>query len=71
MTEPLPADDEVLLTVAQAAAVLQVHERTVRRLIAAGQLPHVRLFSSRRIRRSTLHAWIAAREAATATLDRQ
>jgi excisionase family DNA binding protein len=39
-----------MLTVAETASFLQVSEKTIRRMIAAGQLPVVRIGRSIRIR---------------------
>ena len=53
-----------LLDLETAAARLAVSPRTVRRLIAAGDLPSVRILSARRIIASDLAAYIASRTAA-------
>ena len=52
----MPTDS--LLTLRTAAAALAVSKRTVRRLIAAGTLPHVRIGRVVRIRPEDLEAWI-------------
>lgn len=42
LTEVLPAGEHNMLTLEQAAERLAVHPRTVRRMIAAGELPAYR-----------------------------
>jgi excisionase family DNA binding protein len=49
---------EQLLTVAQVATILQMSIRSVRRMIADGRLPVVRLGRSVRVRRGALEAMI-------------
>jgi len=49
---------EQLLTVAQVATILQMSIRSVRRMIADGRLPIVRLGHSVRVRREALEAMI-------------
>lgn len=52
-----------LLTPAEVAQELQLEVGTVYRLIRRGALPHVDLgYRTKRIRRSVLDAYIAARE---------
>lgn len=53
-----------MLTVADAAAALHVSERTVRREIADGRLPAIRLRSLYRIRPEDLQSYLAAQPAA-------
>ena len=47
-----------LMTVAEAAQLLHVSERTVRRLISAGAVPALRVGSQIRIDRDELHRWL-------------
>lgn len=54
------AAEPLLLSVVDAAALLGVSRSTVNRLIAAGELPSVRLNGSRRIRRDALIAYVDA-----------
>tara|TARA_R110000868_G_scaffold330273_1_gene591215 strand:- start:4520 stop:4693 length:174 start_codon:yes stop_codon:yes gene_type:complete len=49
-----PKDPLQLSTISQAADLLQVNPRTIRRLIDAGKLPSVRVGRAIRIRRSDL-----------------
>jgi excisionase family DNA binding protein len=58
----------LLLTVSEAGILLAASEPIVRRLIAAGELPVVRIDSKMRLRRSDVEALIDRRlEAAEAT----
>jgi excisionase family DNA binding protein len=61
-----PDDTSDLLTVAEAMAELRCSESTVRRLIASGELPAVRLGTARlvRIPRAGLDALLERVEAA-------
>jgi excisionase family DNA binding protein len=51
---------EPLLTVAQAATILSVSERTVRRLIASGTIPGIWIGRSVRLRPRDIERWISA-----------
>ncbi|MDO8879990.1 MAG: helix-turn-helix domain-containing protein [Coriobacteriia bacterium] len=51
-------DEPELLTVAQAANLLQVSERTIHRHIAAGSLPAHKFFGQWRIPRSAIERGI-------------
>jgi excisionase family DNA binding protein len=53
--------DELLVSVAEACRLLSASEPIVRRLIAKGELPIVRIDSKMRIRRSDLDALIERR----------
>lgn len=53
--------DEIGLTLAQAAAIRGVSERTIARRVASGQLPTVLFGRSRRIRPGDLHSAFRAR----------
>lgn len=55
-----PAAEE-LLTIPEVGEVLKVAKGTVYRYITHQSLPTVRIGSSRRVRRSDLDRWIAAR----------
>ena len=50
---------EPLLTVAQAATILSVSERTVRRLIVSGTIRGIRIGRSVRLRPRDIERWIA------------
>ena len=55
-----PADGPLLLTAGEVAQLLNVSERSVWRLRAAGHLPkEVEILSSTRWRRSDIDAWVA------------
>ncbi len=56
MTASPPAAIPSLLKIVEAADVLRISGRTVRRLISEGQLPIVRVRGSVRIRRADLEA---------------
>jgi excisionase family DNA binding protein len=51
-------DFEPLLDVAEAAALLRYHPRTIQVMAKAGRLPAMRLGKYWRFRRSQLDAWI-------------
>jgi excisionase family DNA binding protein len=51
-----------LLTIEQVADLLQVSEKTVRRLMLSKRLPHVRLGRVVRFRQDELLRWIEARK---------
>lgn len=53
-----------LLTTQEAAAYLRIHPETLRRWVAAGLIPCVRVGRTIRFRREALDAWIARKEAA-------
>jgi excisionase family DNA binding protein len=56
-SEPLP---DRLLTLREVAAYLRYSVRSVRRLIAVGRLPVVRLGRAIRVRRCDLEAFVAS-----------
>lgn len=58
--KPTTAIQPVLLTIKQAANALQVSDRTVFNLLAAGDLKSVRIGRARRIRTQDLEAFAAA-----------
>jgi excisionase family DNA binding protein len=62
MADPSPASDRLrsLLTVADVAKILNLHPRSVRRLIADGRLPVVRLGGAVRIRPEAVEELIAS-----------
>ncbi len=49
---------DTLLTSAQAADLLEVSRRTLTRLVARGEIPHVRICACLRFRRESLDAWL-------------
>ena len=51
-----------LLVTAEAAALLRIDERHVRRLVRSERLPHVRLGRQLLFRRESLLAWLRERE---------
>jgi excisionase family DNA binding protein len=59
---PEQAGSVPLLTLREVAEYLAVSERTVRRLIAADDLPCLRIGSQIRFDRATLLRWISARK---------
>ena len=56
----LPGQIRPLLTVNETAAILNLHPRSIRRLIADGQLPVVRLGHAIRIRPEVVEELIAS-----------
>ena len=54
-------DEPILLRVADVARLLSLSRSAVYELIAAGQLPHIRLGSSLRVPRAALERWIQDR----------
>ena len=62
MADPSPASDRLrpLLTVADVAEILNLHPRSIRRLIADGRLPVVRLGGVIRIRPEAVEELIAS-----------
>lgn len=54
-----PSSTETLLTVRQAAEFLRLSQRTVRRMIADGRLPAMRIGRSIRISRAAYNQFVA------------
>jgi excisionase family DNA binding protein len=52
------SDEQDIITPAEAARILGVHQRTVQRLLKRGELPGFRAGFHWRIRRSELEAYI-------------
>jgi excisionase family DNA binding protein len=50
---------EQILTIREVADYLKVHERTVYRLAAKGQLPGFKVANTWRFRRTDIDAWIS------------
>jgi excisionase family DNA binding protein len=63
----IEAPESELLTRKQVAAILRLHERTVRTRVRSGELPEPIKVGKRSIRwrRETIEAWIAEAEAKT------
>lgn len=55
--------EDRLLTAAEAAQYLGYSEGTIRNKVSAGELPHVKLGTALRFRRSELDTWIAEQDA--------
>jgi excisionase family DNA binding protein len=60
--ETLAADDDVLLTAEQVAAMLQVATSWVRSATREGRLPVVSVGRWRRYRKASVLAWVEERE---------
>lgn len=60
--EAMSSEPERLLTLREVAGYLMVSQRTVRRLIAAGDLPCLRIGSQIRFEPATLLRWISAQK---------
>jgi len=50
--------EDAIMTVPQVAAYLKMSKAAVYRMVAQGQIPHIRIGKSRRIRREQLEAWL-------------
>jgi len=50
--------EDAIMTVSQVAAYLKMSRAAIYRLVAQGQLPHIRIGKSRRIRRVELEMWL-------------
>ncbi len=68
-SERLPADEPVVLTVRQGAALVQVSENHLYALIARGAVPHVRFGKLIRIPRWGLLQYIATTSGAPLVAD--
>ena len=55
------ADESNMLTIADVAKYLKLHELTVRRLAREGELPAFKVGRQWRIKRDLLESWIAER----------
>lgn len=63
MKQGVPASELApLLTLREVATFLRVSERTVRRLIATGELPCLRVGAGLRFSHRALMAWVSAHE---------
>lgn len=51
---------EFLLTAEEAAAVLQVHPKTVKRMAADGRIPGMKIGKLWRFRSSVLDSWLSS-----------
>ncbi len=51
-----------LLTLQEVAGLLRIHERTIRRLVAARRMPCVRLGRTLRFDPSDIGRWVSARK---------
>jgi excisionase family DNA binding protein len=57
----MPAGSRQLLTAAEVADYLQVHRRTVRDWLAAGEIPATLVDGAWRVRVEDLEAWVESR----------
>jgi excisionase family DNA binding protein len=62
-------EDMRLLTLAEAAALLQVSTRTLQRMIRSGELPAFKVGGQWRLREALLRQWIEIRESPGAEAD--
>jgi len=58
------------MTLAEAAAVLQISKRTILRMIQKGQVPALKVGGQWRIRESQLRRWAEDRERVPARFER-
>ncbi len=61
---PLPTQPDRLLTIAELADLLQLSERTIRRMVAAQRIPCLRVGRQIRFLPSDLLRWVSARKEA-------
>lgn len=61
VTESSDIDETNMLTIAEVAKYLKLHELTVRRLAREGELPAFKVGRQWRIKRNLLENWIADR----------
>ena len=61
INQPDDMDDANMLTIAEVAKYLKLHELTVRRLAREGELPAFKVGRQWRIKRNLLESWIAER----------
>jgi excisionase family DNA binding protein len=54
----LPTDPEEVLTAKDLARYLRCHVSTLYRMVNRGEIPHFRLGSDIRFRRSVIHKWL-------------
>jgi excisionase family DNA binding protein len=71
MESTLVHDRQAALTVREAAELLNVSERSIRRLIAKGELPSFRVFSSIRIEAQELDRFVQQNGATAASASRR
>jgi excisionase family DNA binding protein len=64
-------DNIRLLTLSEAANLLQVSTRTLQRMIRNGQLPAFKVGGQWRLREAQLRQWVESRESSPAELERQ
>ena len=70
MSEEKPLEDmPVMLTIAEVAEYLKLHELTVRRLAREGELPAFKVGRQWRIKRDLLESWIKERSGQGASDD--
>ncbi|MBI2179926.1 MAG: helix-turn-helix domain-containing protein [Deltaproteobacteria bacterium] len=55
-------DDIQLLTLSEAADILQVSTRTLQRMIHSGEMPALKVGGQWRVRRALLKQWVENRE---------
>jgi excisionase family DNA binding protein len=60
--EEIATLEKPLLTVREVANLMQVHEKTVRRWVAVGKIPCIRVESRIRFARGDVVRWLSARK---------
>ena len=63
-------DDIQLLTLSEAADILQVSTRTLQRMIHSGEMPALKVGGQWRVRRALLRQWVENREASAQATER-
>ncbi|MBI2534914.1 MAG: helix-turn-helix domain-containing protein [Deltaproteobacteria bacterium] len=63
-------DDIQLLTLSEAADILQVSTRTLQRMIHSGEMPALKVGGQWRVRRALLKQWVENREGSVRATER-
>ena len=64
-------DNILLLTLSEAANLLQVSTRTLQRMIRNGQLPAFKVGGQWRLREAQLRQWVESRESSLAEAEKE
>jgi excisionase family DNA binding protein len=67
-----PKSDNIqLVTLSEAAALLQVSTRTLQRMIRSGELPALKVGGQWRLRETQLRQWIETRESSVIEISKR
>lgn len=61
--DPLPPDDESLMTLQEVAEYLRLSEDVVYQMVRAGEIPGFKIGKQWRFRRSEIDAWLESKRA--------